>query len=500
MQEELLVSMRDVSKTYSGVKALDKVDFSLKKGEIHCLIGENGSGKSTLIKILCGVEVPDQGTNIEVESTPIKKMTRGLALRKGISVIYQDLSLFPNLTVAENICFNFHVDGKHRFINRREMNQIAMEKIQQIGQNLNPETIVEKLSIADKQLVAISRALVGDLKLLIMDEPTSSLTAKEVKVMFEIIHKLVEQGTTILFVSHKLDEVVEIADRVTVFKDGKNVGMLSGDEMTKENIIFLMSNKRLNLKKLDQPVKSQKKVLEVEHLEKKGYFENINFFVREGEVIGIIGLLGAGRTELAQALIGYAPADKGSIKINGQTVKMRNIRDGMKHGIGMVSEDRLNEGLIMCQSVENNLSITTLKEQLNKAGMLDKKKKAHIVSDLVKRLMIKVPSVESPVNTLSGGNQQKVVVGKWLATNPSILILDGPTIGIDIAARSGIYNIIKSLAKEGMAVIVISDEIEEVLENSHRIFVMRKGRFIKEFLSETAEIQDIQASIEEQEV
>ena len=325
-------------------------------------------------------------------------------------------------------------------------------------------------------------------------------SAKEVKVMFEIIHKLVEQGTTILFVSHKLDEVVEIADRVTVFKDGKNVGMLSGDEMTKENIIFLMSNKRLNLKKLDQPVKSQKKVLEVEHLEKKGYFENINFFVREGEVIGIIGLLGAGRTELAQALIGYAPADKGSIKINGQTVKMRNIRDGMKHGIGMVSEDRLNEGLIMCQSVENNLSITTLKEQLNKAGMLDKKKKAHIVSDLVKRLMIKVPSVESPVNTLSGGNQQKVVVGKWLATNPSILILDGPTIGIDIAARSGIYNIIKSLAKEGMAVIVISDEIEEVLENSHRIFVMRKGRFIKEFLSETAEIQDIQASIEEQEV
>lgn len=499
MREELFVSMKHVSKTYTGVKALDKVDFTLKKGEIHCLIGENGSGKSTLIKILCGAEVPDAGTEIEVEQLKVRRMTRGLALSRGINVIYQDLSLFPNLTVAENICFNFHVDGRHKLVSKKKMREIAGEKIRQIGQKLDPDALVGSLSIADKQLVAICRALVGELKLLIMDEPTSSLTAKEVGIMFGIIHKLVEQGTTILFVSHKLDEVVEIADRVTVFKDGKNVGMLTGKEMTKPNIIYLMSNKKLELKKLDQPVKSETRLLEVEHLSRRGEFEDISFCVREGEVVGIIGLLGAGRTELAKALIGYAPADEGVIRVEGREVALRTIRDGMKNGIGMVSEDRLNEGLIMRQSVENNLAVTTLHEQLNRLRLLDAGKKNRLVADLIRRLFIKVPSVDSSVNTLSGGNQQKVVVGKWLAVNPRILILDGPTIGIDIAARSSIYDIIKGLAREGMAVIVISDEVEEVLENAHRIFVMRKGRFVKEFEAKTAETADIQASIEEQE-
>ena len=390
-----IVSMHSVSKTYVGVRALSNVDFELRRGEIHCLLGENGSGKSTLIKILCGVETPDAGCEIRIADQSFKRLTRAVSLEKGVNVIYQDLSLFPNLTVAENICFNFHMDKKHPLVNKKLMRQKAFEVIEQMGQELDPDTTVEKLSVADRQLVAICKALVGELKVLIMDEPTSSLTAKEVRNLFAVVHKLVAMGTTILFVSHKLEEVVEIADCVTILKDGKKVGSLAGAEITKCNIVQLMSGKTLELHKLDQPIRSERVILEVRDLCRKGKFEHINFSVREGEVIGITGLLGSGRTELALAIVGYTPADSGEVLVDGQCVRLRSICDGIDAGMALVSEDRLNEGLIMRQTVEFNLAITTLREQTGCCGFLQKDLKKKIVEQQIQDIGIKIPSVSS---------------------------------------------------------------------------------------------------------
>ena len=494
MEKDNIVSMRHISKTYSGVKALKNVDFELKRQEIHCLIGSNGSGKSTLMKILSGVERPDDGAEISINGIQYSCLNRTQALEAGVSIIYQDLSLFPNLTVWENISFIENIDGK-LFVDRKKMRATAVEKIQEISESIDPDILVGDLPIAKKQIVAICRALVGKLNVLIMDEPTSSLTAKEVSSLFRIVKKLTAQGTTIVFISHKLDEIKEIADRVTVIKDGERVGELKKGEISKRKITEMMTGRKLAMRKIDTAVVSDKKVLEVAELTRKGEYRHINFFVREGEIVGITGLLGSGRTELAMTLAGFNRPDEGKIYVENNEVKMKGINDGVGNGIAFVPEDRLNMGLVMPRTVQENLLATTLKKQINRLGFLDTEKRASLVKRLILELGIKVPSVEAKMSTLSGGNQQKVVIAKWLATNPKVLLLDGPTVGIDIAAKASIYEIIRKLAAEGMSVIIISDEIEEVLENSHRIFVMHEGQFIGEFQSSVTEEKDIEECI-----
>ncbi len=494
MNHTKVVSMHHISKTYAGMNALSNVSFELMEQEVHCLIGSNGSGKSTLMKILSGVESPDHGAEIVIGEKSFSSLTRAQAIQAGISIIFQDLSLFPNLTVWENICFSDNIYGSF-FTDKKKMRSTAIEKIEELGENLDPDVLVGDLPIAKKQIVAICRALVGNLRVLIMDEPTSSLTAKEVSVLFTIVRKLISSGVTVVFISHKLDEIKEIADVVTVIKDGLLVGQLSREEISKKAIVELMTGEKVNIKKLDTKIVSERNVLEVRSLTRFGEYYDINLSVREGEIIGITGLIGSGRTELAMSLAGLTAPDQGEIILEGKSLHMKRINDGINSGIAYVPEDRLNLGLVLPRTVSENLLSTTLNKQLNRIRLLDSGIRNRMVEHLITRLGIKIPSAEAGINTLSGGNQQKVVLAKWLAINPKVLILDGPTIGIDIAARASIYEIIRKLALEGMGVIIISDEIEEVLGNSHRIYVMHEGRLTGEFYAQDTGEKDIENCI-----
>jgi simple sugar transport system ATP-binding protein len=479
---EIFLHMKNISKLYAGVQALDTVDFSLTSGEIHCLVGENGSGKSTLIKIISGVEKPEVGAEIEIggENVHVEHLTSKASIDRGIHVIYQDLSLFPNLTVAENISFNVHVERGKKFVNWSGIGSTAKQAIEDIGINIELDRIVGTLSIADQQLVAICRALIGNLKLLIMDEPTSSLTKNEVDSLFTIVKKLQERGITTLFVSHKLNEILEIAERVTVLRDGKMIGTYDFEDLDHAKLTYLMTGKKISYSKLTTEDLTGEVLLEAKNLSKKGNFKDISFQLHRGEILGITGLLGSGRTELALALFGMNPAEKGNIYIEGQRVSIKSNKDAIAHGIGYVPENRLLQGLVMQQSIGNNIVITILEDVLSSIKLIDKEKRSGSVERGIEDLAIKVSSSESPVMTLSGGNQQRVVLAKWIATKPKILILDGPTIGIDVAAKSSIHDIIKNLASRGIGIIIISDEAQEVLYNSHRILIMSKGRVVSE--------------------
>jgi simple sugar transport system ATP-binding protein len=487
---DTFLEMKHISKLYAGVQALDDVSFSLTRGEIHCLVGENGSGKSTLIKVISGVVNPEQGAEIIIEGQrlSIDHFSSKDSIDRGIHVIYQDLSLFPNLTVRENISFNVHVERGKKLVNWRDINSIAKGAIGDIGINIELEREVGTLSIADQQLVAICKALIGELKLLIMDEPTSSLTKNEVDSLFSVVKKLQKRGITTLFVSHKLNEILEIAERVTVLRDGKCVGVYDPDELDHEKLTYLMTGKKIEYIKPDTSSISREVLLEVRNLSKKGNFKNISFKLYRGEILGITGLLGSGRTELALAIFGINPAEKGQIVIDGKAVSIKSNKDAIHQGIGYVPEDRLKLGLVMPQSVSNNIIITVLQDLLNSLSMLDKEKRNSAIQRGIRDLAIRVPSVDSAVMTLSGGNQQRVVLAKWISTGPKILILDEPTVGIDVAAKSSIHHIIKQLAAQGIGIILISDEIQETLYNCHRILVMRKGRIVSE--SQTSEMTE----------
>jgi simple sugar transport system ATP-binding protein len=481
MSDQFL-QMKHVSKVYAGVQALDDVSFSLARGEIHCLVGENGSGKSTLIKVISGVVNPEEGAEITIEGQrlAVDHFTSKDSIDRGVHVIYQDLSLFPNLTVGENISFNMHVEKGKKFVNWKDIHTIAQKAVEDIGIEIELEREVGTLSIADQQLVAICKALIGELKLLIMDEPTSSLTKNEVDSLFSVVKKLQKRGITTLFVSHKLNEIFEIAERVTVLRDGRCVGVYDPHELDQDKLTYMMTGKKIEYVKPDPGSVSGEVLLELRNLSKKGNFKDISFRLKRGEILGMTGLLGSGRTELALAIFGINPADKGQIIIDGKAVSIRSIKDAIHLGIGYVPEDRLELGLIMPQSVGNNIIITVLEDLLNSLSLLEKGKRERAIQKGISDLSIRVPSVDSAVMTLSGGNQQRVVLAKWISTGPKILILDEPTVGIDVAAKSSIHGIIKQLAARGIGIILISDEIQEALYNCHRILVMRRGRIVSE--------------------
>lgn len=476
---ETVISVKNLSKSFAGVKALDGVNLEIRAGEIHCLAGENGSGKSTLIKLISGVYEPDEGV-IELNGTPHAKLTPIEAIRGGVQVIYQDFSIFPNLTVMENLALNHELSEGRKLVNWRRFRTIAQEATEKINFKVDLDARVGDLSVADKQLVAISRALLHDTKLIIMDEPTTALTNREVESLFKVILDLQSRGIAILFVSHKLGEVFEISERFTIIRNGRLVVTTLPEELDQKKFAHYMTGREVEDLRFEQPETVGDAVLEVVGLGLKGALEDINFSVHAGEVLGITGLLGSGRTELALTLFGLFPADEGEIRVKGKRVKLRGIRDAIANGIAYVPEDRLTEGLMLERSIADNIVISELDKFTSSLGMLKQSRRQAEVDRWVADMKIATRNSDNPVNTLSGGNQQRVVLAKWLATNPDILILNGPTVGVDIGSKSDIHIILQELARQGMGIMVISDDIPELLQTCRRILIIDEGRLTAE--------------------
>ena len=495
---QTFISLEKISKSFPGVRALDSVSLTLNKGEVHCLAGQNGCGKSTLIKVISGVYHPDKGSHIGIDGKLFGHLTPSLSAFYGVQVIYQDLSLFPNLTVAENIAVHRYLPGGGFWVNRGAMRKLAVDTLKRIGVTLDPDRKVEKLSIADRQLVAICRALAADASLVIMDEPTASLTRHEVNGLLRVVSELKAAGICVVFVSHKLDEVMEVADRISVMRDGKLVGTWQARDLNSDELAFLMTGQRFAFSHLPERAdKSETPLLEVRNLSRKGQYHAINLSLRRGEITSIVGLLGAGRTELCLSLFGMTQPDSGEISVEGQTVRLHSNREAIRQGIAYVSEDRQSQGLVMQQSIFDNMLVPVFNRLHNRAGLMDKAKARHQVASLIRELNIKVSDSQLPVQTLSGGNAQRVAIAKWVATEPRVLILDSPTVGVDIANKEGIYRIARDLAESGMAVLMICDEIPEAYYNSHRVLVMRKGELVASFAPHQCREEEIAEVVNE---
>lgn len=479
------LEMRNVSKTFPGVKALDRVELRLRRGEVHALVGENGAGKSTLIKILAGVEKPDPGAQIFVEGKDVKLLSSLDSTHRGIAVIYQDFSLFPNLTVAENIAFGREISEKKRFINWREIREAARQALTELQVNLDLDVQLEKLSAARQQLVAIARALVFNAKLIVMDEPTSSLSASEVNYLFEVIHRLLKKGIGVLFVSHKLHEVFRIAERITVLRDGKYIGTFARDEVTVDQVISLMVGREVAFTK-KYGYSTGAPLLEVRSLSKRGNFRDISFALHKREILGLTGLVGAGRSELAQALYGLNSPDSGEVYLEGRRVTVRSPEEALRLGIAYMPENRQREGLLMRLPVAQNISVSVLDRIRNAFGMLDRYREKRLAQEYIKLLGIKPPNPDMLAMNLSGGNQQRLVMAKMLAISPKVLIADEPTQGVDVGAKAEIHELLQSMATRGMGILLVSSDLPEVLNLSDRILVMRKGRIVAEFAASEA--------------
>lgn len=489
------IRLSGVSKVFGGIHALDDVSFEVQEGEIHCLAGENGCGKSTLIKIITGVYSAQPGARLEIFGKPVSSVTPNLARARGIAVIWQDLALFPEMTVAENIAFDSLVGSRPRLISHRAIRDKAEAVLATLGVELDLEERLRTLPIALRQIVAIARALASDARLIFMDEPTASLTQSETDSLLSIVRTLSARGVAIVFVSHRLAEVLEISSRVTVLRDGKLVGVFSTEGMTQSRLTELMTGKTFESKVAIRDIAESRPVLEVRDLARQGEYEGIGFSLRAGEVLGLTGLIGAGRTELAHTLFGMTSPDRGEIFLDGKALRLRSNRDAIGHGIAYVPEDRLSLGLIQPQSIEDNTVLSVLDRISDMTGLISRKSKNALVSNWIASLAIKIGKREDAVSTLSGGNQQRVVLAKWLATDPRVLILDSPTVGVDVGARAGIFDIVNQLARRGLAILLISDEVAEVYFNSDRILHMAAGRLVGEYDPKHIALNDLEAAI-----
>lgn len=488
--ETPLVEMRNITKTFPGVKALQGVGFSINKGEIHALIGENGAGKSTLIKILSGVYQPEPGGEIVLDGVELESLTPLEALKRGIVVIYQDFSLFSNLSVLENIALGPAVEQGERFVNWKAMEQVARQALDQLKVDVDLGAPLGELSVAKQQLVAIARALANKAKLLILDEPTSALSKGEVKNLFEIMLSLKAKGIAMLFISHKLDEIFAISDRFTVLRDGKYIGTFDEDELDDDRLISLMVGRRIEYK-IYEKNRCTEPLLELRGFTKAGNFKDVSFSLHKGEVLGITGLVGAGRTEVAQAIFGLNPPDSGTLLVEGVPRTISSPNDAVSAGISYVPENRLQEGLVLRKSIEDNISLTVLDSISDNRGIVDRKRKDTLTQQWMDKLNIKPAMPAMLTSKLSGGNQQRVVISKWLATNPKILIVDEPTNGIDIGAKADIHQILRDLAASGLGIIVISSELPEILAIADRVVIMRRGRITAELFCEGISQEDI---------
>jgi simple sugar transport system ATP-binding protein len=492
-----LVAANHIVKSFGGVQALRDVSVALHQGEIRCLVGENGSGKSTLIQIIAGALRPDSGM-ITVGGRQFPHLEPIEAIREGIQVIYQDFSLFPNLTVAENLALNTELERGARLVSWRRVRRIAAEAMGRLGRDIDLGQTVRELSVADKQLVAIAKALLQNARVLILDEPTTALTHKEVRTLFGIVQKLKHRGLAILFVGHKLQEILEISDTITVLRNGQKVAEGNASQFTPGALVRHMTGRQLPDRQSesasdqwhrqdadDSSAGSRRHradaVLKVTDLTRRDAFESISLDVRAGEILGITGLLGSGRTELAHSLFGLVePADSGTIEIGGQAVRLRTVQDAIRAGVAYVPEDRLTEGVFAEQSIERNIAISALSSLAGRAGWIRPSSLRRAADQWMAGLHIQAPTARMPVASLSGGNQQKVVLGRWLATQAKILILNGPTVGIDVSAKSEVHEKIRDLARQGVAVLLISDDLPELVEVCRRILVMHRGRIVTE--------------------
>jgi inositol transport system ATP-binding protein len=478
LNPENILQVKNLSKSFLGVKALDNIQFDLQKGEVHALMGENGAGKSTFMKILMGLLKPDSG-EIIFEGETLKSSNVYENLQKGISMIHQEILVVPELTVAQNIFLGRETNYRN-WLNDKVIHQKAQELLDLIGVNINAQSKIKNLSIAEMQMVEIAKAISNNAKVIIMDEPTSALSEKEVSMLFKIIKELKAKGVAIIYISHKMDEIYEITDRITVLRDGKYIATKNTNELDKNALIGLMVGRetedlRAAFRFAVSNSTKGKTVLKVQNLSKKGKFQDINFEVHAGEVLGIAGLMGAGRTEIARAIFGLDKFDSGEITLKGNKIKIKSPRDAIKNGIGYVSEDRKTLGFIPALSIKENISLSSL-ANFSKVWFVQSSHETEAASKLVKDLKIKSTSINQKVMNLSGGNQQKVVIGKVLLTSPSVIILDEPTRGIDVGAKFEIYKLINQLTDKGIAVIMISSELPEILGMSDRIVVLSKGK------------------------
>lgn len=473
-----ILQVQNLSKSFLGVKALDNIQFDLQKGEIHALMGENGAGKSTFMKILMGLLKPDSG-EIIFEGEVLKSNNVHENLQKGISMIHQEILVVPELTVAQNIFLGRETNYRS-WLNDKAINQKAQEILDAIGIKINAQTKIKNLSIAEMQMVEIAKAISNNAKVIIMDEPTSALTDNEVAMLFKIIKDLKAKGVAIIYISHKMDEIYEITDKITVLRDGQYIATKNTNELDKNALIALMVGRQINdlraaFRFLENNSIKGESILSVQNLNKKGKFKDINFEVHAGEVLGIAGLMGAGRTEIARAIFGLDKYDSGEIIIKGNKVEIKSPEDAIKNGIGYVSEDRKALGFIPALSIKENISLSSL-GNFAKTWFVNVSNEHEAATRLATDLKIKSTSINQKVMTLSGGNQQKVVIGKVLLTAPSLVILDEPTRGIDIGAKFEIYKLINQLTDKGIAVIMISSELPEILGMSDRIMVLSKGK------------------------
>lgn len=470
---DVFLKLEGIKKSFGGVKALKGVDLEIRKGEIHCLAGENGCGKSTLIKVISGAHDADEG-RIVIDGKEIERLKPIDSIRLGIQVIYQDFAVFPNLTVAENIAMNRALMTGAKKMDWKQARELAISAMEMIGAHMDPDILVERLSVANKQMVAICRAIINDAKLLILDEPTTALTAKEVEKLFTIIRRLKEKGIAIMIVNHKADEIYEIADKLTILRNGEYVS--AGDIREYDRARFIRDLTGRDIEEIKyRPEVSDEEILRVEHLTRKGAFEDVSFTLHKGDVLGITGLLGSGRGEIGDALFGLAPAQSGKIFLNGKEIGIHSIDDAMKNQIAYVPEDRLTQGLFLERSILDNTMAASIKKYFKK-GKPDHKAMEIATDDWIKTIGVATPSSKPAIRTLSGGNQQKVVISKWLNTSPNLLVLNGPTVGVDIGSKSDIHAILHRLAKGGVGVIVISDDLSELVQNCNKMIVMRNGK------------------------
>ncbi|MDO5146047.1 MAG: sugar ABC transporter ATP-binding protein [Eubacteriales bacterium] len=468
------IEMKGIHKSFGDNQVLKDAEFYLKSGEIHALMGENGAGKSTLMKILTGVYTKDSG-EIIVDGTVVNYKNPQQAEKAGIVFIYQELNVLFDLTVEENLFMGKELTKGFGICNKKAMQKKAQEVLDMMGVNISPKSVMSELSVGQQQMIEICKALMVDARVIIMDEPTAALTQNETRALFQVIASLREKGVSIVYISHRMEEIFEICDRITVLRDGSYIDTKEIKNLNMNDVVKMMIGREIGERFPSRNIKPGKEILQVKHLTKEGFCHDVTFSVRSGEILGVSGLMGAGRTEIMQTIFGNFTKDQGEIYIEGQKVEIKNPSQAMKAGIGFLTEDRKVEGLMLDKSIRENISLANPGKISNRQGVLSKKSERNMVDRSIERFRIRCFGSEHLCGNLSGGNQQKVVLAKWIETNPKILILDEPTRGVDIGAKKEIYQIMNQLAAEGVAIIMVSSELPEILGMSDRIMVVREG-------------------------
>ena len=489
----LLLDARAISKSFAGLRALERVSFELRPGEVHALVGENGAGKSTFIKIITGAERADSGT-LSVDGVSVPHITPHASRELGIAAIYQQPALFPHLTIAENIALALDRGGAWRRIDHRARRQHAAALLDRIGASLNPDRLVGGLTMPEQQVVEIAKALGADARIVIMDEPTASLSAREVSRLFDVITRRREGGAGIIYISHRLEEIAAIADRVTVLRDGQTVATRDARGVSRPELIRMMVGRELDAVFPKRQVPLGEVALTIRQLSnRRTGVHHVSFSLRRGEIVGLAGLVGSGRTQLAETIFGLTPADDGEILVGAAPARIESPADAIRFGIGYVPEDRRQHGVVLDMSVAANVSAACL-GSVSKLGLIDRAAEDDAAATYVDRFHIKTSSVHADVGSLSGGNQQKVALARWLSTEPAVLILDEPTQGVDVGSKAEIHRLMQDLAGRGLAILMISSELPEILGMSDRILVMHAGTIAAEFTREAATPATIMAA------